>query len=586
VVRIALGQINSTVGDLEGNVAKMADWADRATQAGADLICFPELAVTGYPPEDLVLRSAFVEDNLEAVDDLGRRTAGGCAVLTGFVDRSPRGLHNAAGLLADGRIAARYHKVKLPNYGVFDEQRYFIPGEAGCPVRLASSALGISVCEDAWTPGLPWDEYAGEGVKVIPNINASPYHRRKITERLDVCRARAAETGAWIVYVNAVGGQDELVFDGGSMVVSPSGELTWHAAMFEEDLLVVDIDVPEAPAGFRGLEVDKSRNETRFETSRRGKPPLPDPHRPPWPEGPEEVYRAIVLGLGDYVRKNGFKEVVLGLSGGIDSALTATLATDALGAQAVRTVAMPSPFSSPESLEDAAEIARRLAVRLDEVPIDEVFKAYLAALDEVFADTKENVAEENLQARIRGNILMAMSNKFGSLVLTTGNKSELATGYSTLYGDMAGGFAPIKDLPKTLVYALSRWRNEHARAMGAEPPIPEGVMTKAPTAELRPGQKDSDTLPPYEALDPVLEGYVEEDRSPEELIEAGMDPDLVWRVVAMVDRAEYKRRQAPPGVKITPKAFGRDRRMPITNAYQWRPRPMGPEGPTSPRAST
>jgi NAD+ synthase (glutamine-hydrolysing) len=585
VVRIALGQINSTVGDLTGNVDKMASWADRASEAGADLICFPELAVTGYPPEDLVLRAAFVEDNLEAVEDLARRTRGGCAVLTGFVDRSPRGLHNAAGLLSGGLVVARYHKVRLPNYGVFDEQRYFVPGRAGCPVRLASSALGISVCEDAWKPGLPWEEYADEGVKIIPNINASPYHRRKIAERLEVCRARAAETGAWIVYVNAVGGQDELVFDGGSMVVSSSGELRWHGAMFEEDLLVVDVDAPEAPAGFPGVEADKSRNESRFETSLAGKPPLPDPRRPPWPEGPEEVYRAIVLGLGDYVRKNGFKEVVVGLSGGIDSALTATLAADALGPQAVRTMAMPSPYSSPESLEDAADVARRLGVRLDEVRIDEVFKAYLAAMDEVFAETEENVAEENLQARIRGNILMAMSNKFGSLVLTTGNKSELATGYSTLYGDMAGGFAPIKDVPKTLVYELSQWRNHHANATRNEAPIPDRVMTKPPTAELRPGQKDSDTLPPYEALDPVLEAYVEEDRSPEELIEVGMDPDLVWKVVAMVDRAEYKRRQAPPGVKITPKAFGRDRRMPITNAYQWRPRPMEPEGPTAPRAS-
>jgi NAD+ synthase (glutamine-hydrolysing) len=343
----------------------------------------------------------------------------------------------------------------------------------------------------------------------------------------------------------------------------------------------VDIDVPDAPSDFPGLAVsDESRNETRFETSSGPKPPLPDPHRPTWPEGPEEVYGALVLGLGDYVRKNGFKEVVIGLSGGIDSALTATLATDALGPQAVRTVAMPSPFSSPESLEDAADVARRLQVRLDEVRIDEVFKAYLAALDEVFAGSEQSVAEENLQARIRGNVLMAMSNKFGSLVLTTGNKSELATGYSTLYGDMAGGFAPIKDVPKTLVYDLARWRNSRSDPA----PIPDRVMTKPPTAELRPGQKDTDSLPPYEDLDPVLEGYVEHDRSPEELIEGGFDPELVWRVVGMVDRAEYKRRQAPPGVKITPKAFGRDRRLPITNAYLRRRPPLGPEGPTSPRA--
>ena len=571
MVRIALGQINTIVGDLGGNVAKMAEWAGRATEAGADLICFPELAVTGYPPEDLVLRREFVDDNLEALEDLARRTVGGCAVLTGFVDRSERGLHNAAGLLAGGQVVARYHKVKLPNYGVFDEQRYFVPGDAACSVRLASSALGISVCEDAWKPGKPWDVYAVEQVKVIPNINGSPYHRHKIAERLDVCRARAAETGAWIVYVNAVGGQDELVFDGGSMVVSPGGELVWHAAMFDEDLLIVDIEVPEAPPNFPGPDVGGRAPS---------KPSLPDPSRPPWPEGPEEVYRALQFGLGDYVRKNGFKEVVLGLSGGIDSAITATLAADALGPRAIRTVAMPSPFSSPESLEDSADVARRLGIRLEEVHIDDVYKAYLSALDEAFAGTEENVAEENLQARIRGNVLMAISNKFGSLVLATGNKSEMATGYSTLYGDLAGGFAPIKDVPKTLVYEIARWRN----GQSDPPPIPDRVMTKPPTAELRVGQKDTDTLPAYELLDPVLEAYVEHDRSPQELIESGFDPDVVWRVATMVDRAEYKRRQAPPGMKITPKAFGRDRRLPITNAYKRGRPPMGPEGPTSPRA--
>jgi NAD+ synthase (glutamine-hydrolysing) len=570
VVRIALGQINTTVGDLEGNVAKMSEWAASATEAGADLVCFPELAITGYPPEDLVLRPEFVRDNLEALEELGGRTSGGCGVLTGFVDRSGRGLHNAAGLLAEGRVVARYHKVKLPNYGVFDEQRYFVPGDAACPVRVASSALGISVCEDAWAPGRPWDAYAQLRTAVIPNINASPYHRHKIAERLEVCRDRARETGAWIVYVNAVGGQDELVFDGGSMVVSPKGQLVCHAVMFEEDLLVVDIPVGEAPSDYPGVTV---------EAIPKAEPP--NTSRPAWPEGPEEVYRALELGLGDYVRKNGFREVVIGLSGGIDSALTATLAADALGAGSVRTVAMPSPYSSPESLSDAAEVAGRLGIRMDEIGIDDVLKAYLAALDEVFEGTEENVAEENLQARIRGNLLMAISNKFGSLVLATGNKSEMATGYSTLYGDMAGGFAPIKDVPKTLVYELAGWRN----AQSEPPPLPQGVIEKAPSAELRPGQKDTDSLPPYDLLDPVLEAYVERDRSPEEMIVDGMDPDLVWKVVGLVDRAEYKRRQAPPGVKITPKAFGRDRRFPITNRYRRTPPPMGPEGPTSTRAT-
>ena len=545
--------MNTTVGDIDGNVAKMAEFASRATDAGAVLVCFPELAVTGYPPEDLVLRSEFVRDNLDAVEDLARQTAGGCAVLTGFIDRTDRGLHNAAGLLRGGRVEARYHKVKLPNYGVFDEKRYFEPGDAACTVRLGSSELGISVCEDAWAPGPPFDEYARRKVNVIPNINGSPYHRRKTQERLEICRERARETGAWIVYVNLIGGQDELVFDGGSMVVSPQGELVWHASAFEEDLLVVDIE---------------------------GGRDQPDAERAPWPEDAEEVYRALELGLRDYVRKNGFREVVIGLSGGIDSALTATLAVDALGAGSVRAVTMPSPYSSAESVDDALELARRLGVRANEIAIDDVFKAYLVALDEVFRGTEDNIAEENLQARIRGNLLMALSNKFGLLVLTTGNKSELATGYSTLYGDTAGGFAPIKDVPKTLVYELARWRNGRSE----ERPIPDSVIEKAPSAELRPDQKDTDTLPPYETLDPIIEEYVERDRSPEEIIGSGADPELVWKVVGMIDRAEYKRRQAPPGVKITPKAFGRDRRMPITNRYRRGPQPLEEAGPTSPRA--
>jgi NAD+ synthase (glutamine-hydrolysing) len=546
-VRIALGQLNLTVGDLAGNIEKMAAWAREATGHGADLVCFPELAVTGYPPEDLVLRHSFVQDNLEALEELAARTHEGCAVLVGFVDRTERGLHNAAALLRDGTVEARYHKHKLPNYGVFDEQRYFVPGDAGCTVRMHDSSLGISICEDAWKPGPPFDEYAG-AVQVIPNINGSPYHRRKTHERLEISAGRARETGAWIVYLNMVGGQDELVFDGGSIVVSPEGELAWHAAQFEEDMLVVDIP------GTGGVE---------------GKPPLPDPMREPWPKGAEEVYRAVVLGLGDYVRKNGFGQVVIGLSGGIDSSLTATLAADALGPEAVRALIMPSTYSSPESVADAEEVARRLGIRVDRAGIEEVRLAYLDALEELFAGTEPGVAEENLQARIRGNYLMALSNKFGSMVLATGNKSEMAVGYSTLYGDMAGGFAPIKDVPKTMVYELARWRNKQTDP----PPIPERVLEKAPSAELRPDQRDTDTLPPYDLLDPIIEDYVEEDRSPEEIVEAGADPALVWRVVEMIDRSEYKRRQAPPGVKITPKAFGRDRRLPITNRYRRYNRP-------------
>ena len=536
MIRIALGQVDTTVGDLEGNVELLVAWTARATEAGANLVVFPELALTGYPPEDLVLRPSFVDDNLEALASLAAAAKGGSAILTGFVDRTERGIHNAAALLANGMVVARYHKVKLPNYGVFDERRTFVPGEAACPVRVANSELGLSICEDAWKPGPPFDTYAERSTPIVLNINGSPYHRGKAGERLTICRDRALETGAWVVYVNAVGGQDELVFDGGSLVVGPDGEPRHRAAVFEEDLLIVDIDE------------DRSSVE----------------ERPAWPDEPEEVYRALVLGLRDYVRKNRFEHVVLGLSGGIDSALVAVLAADALGPQHVRALAMPSRYSSTESLDDAAEIARRSAIGFDTVGIDDVFTSYLSALEEPFDGAKPDVTEENLQARIRGNVLMAMSNKFGSLVLATGNKSEYAVGYATLYGDMAGGFAPIKDVPKTLVYELARWRN----AQGTAGPIPERVVTKAPSAELRPGQKDTDSLPPYEVLDPIVEAYVEDDRSPEEIVASGHDAATVRRVVTMIDRAEYKRRQAAPGIKITPKAFGRDRRIPITNRYR------------------
>jgi NAD+ synthase (glutamine-hydrolysing) len=543
VVRIALGQINTTVGDLDGNVETMVECTKRATESHADVVCFPELAITGYPPEDLVLRPEFVRDNLAALEELAERTADACAVLTGFVDRTERGLHNAAALVHEGRVVERYHKVHLPNFGVFDERRYFVPGEAACSVRLGGSDLGISVCEDAWHDGAPFDEYARRHEPVVLNINGSPYHRRKVSERLDICRARALQTGAWIVYVNAVGGQDELVFDGGSMLVSPDGDLAAFATTFEEDLLVMDVPTDrDAAASIVG-----------------------DP-RPAWPDKTEEIYRALVLGLRDYVVKNGFREVLIGLSGGIDSALSAVIAADALGPEAVRTVSMPSPYSSPVSTEDAVEIARRLGIRIDVVPIERPFSAYLDVLAPVFGGTETGVAEENLQARIRGNLLMALSNKFGGLVLATGNKSEYAVGYSTLYGDMAGGFAPIKDVPKTLVYELSRWRN----ARSEPPPIPDRVLDKPPSAELRPGQKDTDSLPPYDQLDPIVEAYVEDDRSPEEIAAAGFDPQLVDRVIELIDRAEYKRRQAAPGIKITPKAFGRDRRMPITNRYRRR----------------
>ncbi|HEY7762838.1 MAG TPA: NAD+ synthase [Actinomycetota bacterium] len=536
--RIALGQVNLTVGHLDGNVARMSEVADRATQAGADLVAFPELGVPGYPPEDLVLRGEFVRENLEALDALARKTAASCPVVAGFIDRSDRGVHNAAALLRNGTVESVYHKIQLPNFGVFDEQRYFVPGTGGQRVEVGGLTTGLSVCEDAWHDSQPFAGYAG--LPLIVNINGSPYHRGKTAERAEILAARARQTGAWIAYVNAVGGQDELVFDGGSMMVAPDGTVRHRAAAFEEDLLVVD------------LHGDASFAEPR----------------PAWPsEDAEEVWRALVLGLGDYVRKNGFREAVLGLSGGIDSALVATLAVDALGAEAMHAVALPSPYSSPESVEDAVDCARRLGIRIDTVEITNVFDAYRYTLAELFAGTSEDVTEENLQARIRGNMLMALSNKFGPIVLATGNKSEYAVGYSTLYGDMAGGFAPIKDVPKTLVYELAAWRNAAAAARGETPPIPERTIEKPPSAELRPGQKDTDSLPPYDVLDPVIEAYVEDDLGIDDMVEAGFERALAERVVAMVDRNEYKRRQAAPGVKITPKAFGRDRRMPITNRY-------------------
>ena len=538
MVRIALGQLNTTVGDLDGNVARMADWTARATNEGADVVLFPELAITGYPPEDLVLRPEFVEDNLAALQRLAKETAAGCDVIVGFVDRSETGLHNAAALLRDGTVAARYAKNKLPNYGVFDEKRYFVPGTSSTRVTIGGSDVGLSVCEDAWLPGPPFDAYGG--VSFIANINGSPFDVGKAHDRTHVLRDRAHETGAWIVYVNAVGGQDELVFDGGSLVMAPDGTITCWAARFDEDLVVITLEDVASHAEARAT----------------------------WPDGPEEVYRALELGLGDYVRKNGFREVTLGLSGGIDSALVATLAADALGPEAVRALAMPSPYSSPGSVTDAIDVAERLRIRLDTVEIDGIFEAYRRALADLFAGTAGGVAEENLQARIRGNLLMALSNRFGSMVLATGNKSEYAVGYATLYGDMSGGFAPIKDVPKTLVYELCAWRNARAAELEETPPIPQNVIDKPPSAELRPEQLDTDMLPPYEVLDPIIEAYVEDDLGVDEIVDRGIgERETVRRVTTMIDRAEYKRRQAAPGVKITPKAFGRDRRLPITNRY-------------------
>lgn len=592
MLRIALAQVNPTVGDVEGNAARIAAGMAAAREAGAGLVAFPELAVTGYPPEDLLLKPAFIERNLEAVRDLAGESRG-LTALVGFVDWEDD-LHNAAAVLHDGEWIATYHKMYLPNYGVFDEDRYFRAGGEALLLRLGDVPVGVTVCEDAWYPVGPLRALGLAGAVLIVNLNASPYHFGKGRFRETMLATRASDNAAALAYVNAVGGQDELVFDGRSLVFGPDGRLLARARAFEEDLLLCDLD-PEAVRRW-SLHDPRKRKERARPGGEGGPcgpvapdlpavrtvalPPLPPasgpepaaasgaPRLEPPLEPLEEVWRALVLGTRDYVRKNGFERVVLGLSGGIDSSLVACVAVDALGAENVTGVFMPSRYTSPESREDALALARNLGVRLLEIPIDGLFQRYLDALAPLFAGRAEDTTEENVQARVRGNLLMALSNKFGWLVLSTGDKSETSVGYMTLYGDMAGGFAVIKDVPKTLAYDLARHRNRAAAAAGAPPPVPERVLTKPPSPELKADQRATDTLPPYEVLDPILKAYVEEDRSAEEIARLGFPEDLVRRVVRMVDRAEYKRRQAPPGIRISPRAFGRDRRMPITNRFR------------------
>ena len=558
-LRLALAQVDPTVGDLSGNVALMRRWLAKAERAGADIAVFPELAITGYPPEDLVLKPSFVEENLRQLKAMAAGTRETTAVV-GFVDRSDRGIHNAAAVLSRGGIRGIYHKVRLPNYGVFDEVRTFTPGSS-YPVFLQRGVpFGVSICEDAWVGDGPIRALARRGAEVVININASPYHLNKSFERQVLFRQRARENKVSFVYLQTVGGQDELVFDGDSLVYDPTGKLVARGAQFADDLVVVDIELPtKAKSPRKGTEVVRLPGSRKPPSSR-----SPIPVRARRAMDPiEEVYSALLLGTRDYVRKNEFRSCVVGLSGGIDSSLTAAVAADAIGPENVLGVAMPSPFSSRESLEDAKELATNLGIDFTMIPIADVFGGYVTTLQEQFAGREQDTTEENLQSRIRGTILMALSNKFGHLVLATGNKSELATGYSTLYGDMAGGFAVLKDVPKTLVYELAGWRNASGPTA-----IPERVFTKPPTAELRPGQLDSDSLPPYELLDPILHAYVEEDRPLAEIIRMGFPAAVVKRVVQMVDRAEYKRRQAPPGVKITARAFGKDRRLPITNHFR------------------
>jgi NAD+ synthase (glutamine-hydrolysing) len=546
-LRVAGAQLNLRVGDITGNEARIADAMAWAEGEQADVLLLPELAINGYPPEDLVLRSDFVTAGIEALDRLAARSQW-TTVVVGFVDRSAgpvrgavdatdRTVANAAAVLRQGAVVGVYHKMLLPNYGVFDEDRYFTPGADPATTWLIGDVTsGVSICEDIWLPDGPPSAQAAAGATVLLNINASPFHKGKAVEREMMIVDRARESRAAVVYLNLVGGQDELVFDGCSLAVAPDGTIVHRSPQFEEDLFIVDVPLPGEPVVVTSL----------------------TPHLDPI----EEVYRALEVGLGDYVRKNEFDQVVIGLSGGIDSALTAVIAADALGPEAVWGVSMPSRFSSQHSIDDARQLASNLGIRFELLPMDNVYQAFLDSLDPVLAGTEFGTAEENLQARARGAMLMAVSNKHGPMVVATGNKSEMAAGYATLYGDMVGGYAVLKDVFKTLVYDLARWRNKGGEV------VPQNTIDKPPSAELRPDQKDSDSLPPYEVLDAILQLYVEGDVGVAEIVEEGFDPAIVTRVARMVDRNEYKRRQAAPGVKITVKAFGKDRRLPITNRYR------------------
>jgi NAD+ synthase (glutamine-hydrolysing) len=571
-LRIGLAQVNVTVGDVEGNTRRVLDEIERARALSVDLVAFPELCLTGYPPEDLLFRASFIEANLRALERVARASTGLIAVV-GFVDRRDD-IMNAAAVCHDGVVAGVYHKQYLPNYGVFDENRYFQAGTETPIFELGEDGpvLAVNICEDIWYPTGPTTAQTLAGAEVVVSINSSPYHVGKVGFREKMLATRAADHVGYLAFVNLVGGQDELVFDGQSMVFDPSGDRLALGRAFEEDLVVADLDLD---AAFRArLRDSRRRKEKRgaVEQVRRVRlAALPERSRPPIPERSTafldkdtEVYAALVTGTRDYVRKNGFRRVVVGLSGGIDSALTAAIAVDALGREGVVGVSMPSAFSSAGTRADARRVARQLGIEFLTLPITPAYRAFRRMLAGPFKGLKEDVAEENIQARVRGTLLMALSNKFGWLVLTTGNKSETGVGYCTLYGDMAGGFAVIKDVPKTLVYALTRWRN----ARDGRPVIPESVIRRAPSAELRPNQTDQDTLPPYEVLDPILEAYVEEDRSLADIVALGYDETTVRQVVTMVDRNEYKRRQAPPGVKITPRAFGRDWRLPISNRFR------------------
>ncbi|TNY34850.1 NAD+ synthase [Thermomonospora catenispora] len=579
-LRLALAQVNPTVGDLEGNADLIVQWSRRAAEAGAHLVAFPEMMLTGYPVEDLALRASFVEASRRTLERTARRLAdeglGALPVVTGYLDRlgvsrpgQPAGAPlNALAWLHAGRVAARSAKHHLPNYGVFDEFRYFVRGDRLPVVRVAGVDVATAICEDLWQDGGPVGVTRTAGAGLLLVINGSPYERSKDDVRLELVARRAREAGCTLAYVNMIGGQDELVFDGDSMIVGPDGGLLARAEPFAERLLVADLTLPAATTPPRSRRVDAADGTAiTIEHTVISADPVPayEPAPPPIAEPLDdlaEVYRALVLGVRDYVRKNGFRSVICGLSGGIDSALVATIAADAIGPENVHVVLLPSRYSSDHSVADAEELVRRQGLQARTVPINDMVEAFERQLKPT------GLAEENLQARVRAVVWMALSNQEDHLVLTTGNKSELATGYSTLYGDSAGGFGPIKDVMKTMVWALARWRNAQAEAAGRTPPIPQRIIDKPPSAELRPGQLDTDSLPDYEVLDALLHDYVERDLGRDALIAAGHDAALVERVIRLVDRAEYKRRQYPPGPKITPKNFGRDRRLPITN--RWR----------------
>ena len=571
--RLALAQLNLTVGDLPGNTARMVEYLHLARESGADLVAFPELATTGYPPEDLLFKKSFIDANVAAMEQVVAESRG-IAVVLGYVQSRESGIANSAAIGYDGELIDTYDKIILPNYGVFDEERYFTKGRVCQVYEIGGVRVGVNVCEDIWYEVGPSAVQRQAGAELIVSINGSPFHAGKSSYRRDsIVGSRAVGHGLFVAYLNIVGGQDELVFDGNSMICDPCGKVVARGPAFREAMILADIDVdsvPPLPPVHSDGDYEDALAAVGFPKSVYVSGHQPDAERPPLCcssnsgelDEIEEIYHALVLGTRDYLHKTGFSKAIVGLSGGIDSALTAVIAADALGPENVLGITMPSRYSSQGSVEDSAELARNLGIEFWEIPIEPAHTAFADMLEQRFADTTPNVAEENVQARIRGNVLMTVSNKFGWIVLTTGNKSEMAMGYATLYGDMAGGFAVLKDVHKMTVYALSHWRNANA------PVIPQAIIDKPPSAELREGQLDEDSLPPYDILDPVIQAYVEDDCSFAEMVAQGHDPAVVRQVITAVDRNEYTRRQAPPGVKITPRAFGRDRRLPIVNRYR------------------